>query len=173
MKKVEDEDRCIENYNITESAIMDNNIPVVESYDNKSGDLMVVCETEDNRDELKHLVTSANYEIVMNIRRKIRPSLIIVGLRKEYNREKIINMLMMQNNFMKKFAVSINTDDHIKMFAVRQLKNNESCFQVFANVSSYLREGFRYFKDKVTLGLISCKIYDRYHVKRCNNCQKM
>ena len=34
-----------------------------------------------------------------------------------------------------------------------------------------LRQGFRTFNDKVTLGLSTCKIYDQFHVKRCNNCQ--
>jgi hypothetical protein len=34
-----------------------------------------------------------------------------------------------------------------------------------------MRKGFRNFNDKVSIGLTSCKIYDRFHVKRCNNCQ--
>ena len=46
------------------------------------------------------------------------------------------------------------------------------CFQAFANVSTTLRDGFYLYKNKVTIGLVLCKIYDRFHVKRCNNCQK-
>ena len=28
------------------------------------------------------------------------------------------------------------------------------------------------YGDKVNLGLTTCKIFDQFHVKRCNNCQK-
>ena len=96
----------------------------------------------------------------------------IVGLPKEYQKEEVINMLVMQNCYIKKFAVSNKIQDHMKIYAIRPLKNNPSCFQAFANVSSVLREGYKFFKDKVTIGLTSCKIYDRLDVKKRNKCQK-
>ena len=171
VKKVEDQEKSVENQSIVETAIMNHNISVVESYKNRSGDLMVVCETEDTRNELKNLVTSCSDDIVMNTPREIRPAITIVGLPREYKKEEIINMLVVQNGYIKKFAVSNNIYDHIKIYVIRPLKNDASCFQVFADVSSVLREGFRHYKDKVTLGLTTCKIYDRYHIKRCYNCQ--
>ena len=171
VKKVDDQEKCVENQNIVESAVMNHNISVVESYKNKSGDLMVVCETENTRDELKNLVTSCNDDIVMNTPREIRPAITIVGLPKEYKKEEIINMLVVQNSYIKKFTTNNSINDHIKIYAIRPLKNDAACFQVFANVSSFLREVLRHTKDRVTLGLTSCKIYDRYHIKRCNNCQ--
>ena len=78
----------------------------------------------------------------------------------------------MQNGFIRKFGMSNDINDHIKVHSVKSLKNNALCFQVFCDVSRVLREGLRHFKDKVTLGLKSCKVYDRYNVKRCFNCQK-
>ena len=96
----------------------------------------------------------------------------IVGLQQEYQKDEIINMLVLQNGFIKGFANSNDIRKHIQIFAIQPLKNNPELFQVFASVSTTLREGFLHFGNKVTLGLISCKIYDRFHVKRCNNCQK-
>ena len=49
-----------------EKAIMDNNIPVSKSFRNKSGDLVVVLESEDKRNELKELVSSANSGIIID-----------------------------------------------------------------------------------------------------------
>ena len=72
---------------------------------------------------------------------------------------------------MNGFSNSNDLKEHIEIFAVRPLKNNAECFQAFANVSKVLREGLHYFGNKVTIGLSTCKIYDRYHIKRCNNCQ--
>ena len=80
-------------------------------------------------------------------------------------------MLVMQNSDIKKFAENTNIEEHITIYAFACIKRDPECFQVFANVIAILREGFRNLKDKVTLGLTKCKVYDRY-VKRCNNCQK-
>ena len=117
-------------------------------------------------------MSSADEEIIINTPKEKIPFITIVGLPKRYEKEEVINMLIMQNGFIKKFAVSNRIEDHITFYAIRSLKNNPECFQAFANISTTLREGFRQFKDKVTLGLTMCKIYERYHIKRCYNCQK-
>ena len=150
---------------------MSNNIPVVKSYRNKSGDLLVVCESKDTREQIKNLVLDKNENIVFNTPEEKRPSITIVGLPKEYKKEEIVDMLTMQNGYIKTFAVSNKIEEHITIHAIRPLKNNSHRHQVFATVSPVLRQGLKYFNDKVTLGLTTCKVYDRFHVKRCNNCQ--
>ena len=67
-----------------ERAIMDNNIHVSQSYKNKSGDLVIECDSEDTRDELKNIVASADQEIEMNAPSEKKLSITIVGLPKEY-----------------------------------------------------------------------------------------
>ena len=47
-----------------------------------------------------------------------------------------------------------------------------SFYQVFANVSPTLREGIKHFNDRWTIGFEKCKVYDRYYIKRCYNCQQ-
>ena len=61
--------------------------------------------------------------------------------------------------------------DHIEIHDVKPTRAKPSVYQAFASVSEALRKGFSNYKDKVTIGLQTCKIYDRFHVKRCNNCQ--
>lgn len=174
VKSSGDEEKCKENQQVVEATIMDNNIPVIESHKNKSGDLVVHFENEEIRDEVRDLVSSTGIvpEIIMTTPTEARPSITIVGLPREYKKEEIVHMVTMQNANIKNFADSNNIDDHFQVHAVRPCKNNPSCFQVFASVSFILREGLRANKDKVTCGMISCKVYDRYHVKKCNNCQK-
>ncbi len=171
VKNTNDTEKDNTNYSKVESVIMDNNLAVSQSYKNRSGDLVVICDTESSRNQLKDLVSSTNDDIIMNAPSEKRSSITIVGLPKEYNKDELINMLVMQNGYIKQFSNSNDINEHIQIFSVRPLKNNPQKFQVFASVSTTLREGFRHFKDKVTLGLSSCKVYDRYHVKRCNNCQ--
>ena len=81
-------------------------------------------------------------------------------------------MVVKQNEFIKSFAVVNNIHDHFKVLVVKPTKNDEQKFQVFAGVSSVLRDGIKQYNDKLTLGLAVCKVYDQYHVKRCNKCQQ-
>ena len=81
-------------------------------------------------------------------------------------------MLVLQNGFIKGFANFNDIKKHIEVVAVCSLKNNVQHYQVFANVSMTLREGFQHFANKITLGLTSCKVYDQFHIKRCYNCQE-
>ena len=171
IRNVDDVERNNQNQMQVENAIMNNNISVSRSYKNKTGDLVVVCESKDIRDELKTVIASMNQEIPMNSLAEKRPSITIVGLPKDYKKEEVIQMLVMQNGYIKKFASCNDIYDHFKIFSIRPLKNNPERYQIFASVSQLLREGFSKFHNKVTLGLNSCKVYDRYHVKRCNNCQ--
>ena len=39
-------------------------------------------------------------------------------------------------------------------------------------LSNCLRDVIKQFKDRLALGLSSCKVYDQYHIKRCNRCQQ-
>ena len=55
-----------ENHGIIEKAVMDNNIPLSDTYENKSGDLVIVCESEDARDKLKTAVKSTHQHIGMS-----------------------------------------------------------------------------------------------------------
>ena len=154
-----------------QQTMVQNNILVTQSFTNKAGDTVIVCETVDDRDKLKNLVSNSDKEIVMNAPAQKRPSITIVGLKREYEKEEIIQMLVLQNGFIKGFANKNDINENMEIFAVRPLKNNPNCFQTFANVSTTLREGFNYYNNKVTIGLAICKIYDRFHIKRCNNCQ--
>ena len=64
-----------------------------------------------------------------------------------------------------------NINDHIEIHDIKPTRANASVYQAFASVSQALRKGFHNYNNKVVIGLTNCKIYDRYHIKRCNNCQ--
>lgn len=171
VKKVTDEVKRKENQKLVEEAIMENNVSVVESYQNKSGDLMVVCESVDSRNQLKEIVTNKG-DIVVNAPRETRHQVTIVGLPNQYVKEEVVEIMVKQNRFIRDFAQKNKIDDHIRIHIIKPLKNNETCFQAFCDISTVLREGFHHFNNKITIGLTTCKVYDRYNIKRCYNCQK-
>ena len=169
--KTNDANMDKEHQETVQKAIMENNINLQDTYTNKEGELVLVCGSQESRDNLNTIVSNTNGAIPTKTPNGKRPTVTIVGLTKQYNQEEIVEMLVKQNDFIKRFAMVNNIGDHFKVLAIKPTRKNEQKFQVFAGVSSILRDGIKQFKDKITLGLTSCKVYDQYHVKRCNKCQ--
>ena len=159
------------NTKMVETVVIDSKIQVKKSFKDKGGNLVVVCDSTESRDALKNQVSALNNNIEMKTPKEKRPVISIVGLSKNYENEEVVDMLTQQNNFLKHFSAGNNIRDHINVFAVKPLRGKPDVFQAFARISQVLREGFRTFNDKVTMGLSTCKIYDQFHIKRCNNCQ--
>ena len=159
------------NLDLVESKVIEGKIPVNKSYTNKDGNLVVVCNSVESRDALKDQLAESDGRIEMKCLRENLSVISLVGLKKNYEKDEVVNLLVGQNYFLKQFSESNNIGDHIKVFAVKPLKGNPDVFQAFARVSKVVRQGFKTFNDKVLVGISTCKIYDQYHVKRCNNCQ--
>ena len=154
-----------------EKAIVENSIPVTKSFKNNSGNLVVVCDSEDSRDKLQSIIASTTENVEMRSVTKKKPSVAIVGLSKKYSKEEVINQLVSQNQYVKQFSTVNDINEHIEIHDIKPTRSKPLVFQVFASVSEVLRKGVRNYNDKVTIGLTSYKVYDRFHVKRCNNCQ--
>ena len=160
-----------ETHETVEKVIVDNAVSLENSHKNKDGDLVIVCESKEARDELKNLVQEADETIQMNSPNVALNSITLVGLQKLYDKEEVIQKLVAQNEFLKKFVIKNDIADHMKIHVIKPLWNKPTVFQAVASVSPVLREGFKNNKDKAVIGLTSCKVYDKKQVKRCFNCQ--
>ena len=165
-----DSQKNTENRNAIEKVVMDNGISLTETYENRSGNLVLVCESQEARDRLKNVVENGNQGIEMSSPKTKQKPITIVGLPKSYKEEEIVDLLL-KNDFISNFAVANKIEDHLKIHVVKPLRNNPKVFQVFASVSPILRDGINQFRDRVLVGISSCRVYDRSQTRRCNNCQ--
>lgn len=170
--KIADQRAQEANKMVIEKTVVDHQIPLKETFTNRTGDLVLVCESAEKRDELKNLVQNAKNDISMNTPKAKEHSITIVGMSREYDKEEIKTLIVQQNILIKRFTEANDLDEHLKIHSVKPTRNNGEKFQAFASISQVLREGFRKGNDKLILGVTSCKIYDRTQTKRCNNCQK-
>ena len=160
-----------ETQEIVEKVVVDNAIALAESHTNKEGNLVLVCQSQQARDDLRDLVRATGEEIIMDTPKTRQKSITLVGLQRAYNNEEVIKMLITQNEFIKTFTIQNDISDHLKIHIIKPLRNKPTTFQVFASVSPTLRDGLRRNKDKIVIGLTVCKVYDRKQTGRCNNCQ--
>ena len=171
ISKENDESKNAETHKVIERVLIENEISLAESRQSKEGNLVLTCESRSARDELKNLVLEANQEITMSSPKTKQQSITIVGLPNDSTKEEVMKSIITQNEFIKQFSLMNKIDDHITIHVIKPLRNKPTVFQVFASVSKVLRDGLSYHKDRIIVGLMSCKIYDRHQVMRCNNCQ--
>ena len=170
ISKSSNEAKNKENIEFIEQKIVENNIPLQDTYKNKNGDLCMLLDSKESRDNLNNLV-AGNDEISTKSPKEKHQIVSIVGLPKSYSIPEVTKMIINQNSFIKRFATNNSLEDHFKANFIKPLKNNPEKFQVYASVSPTLREGLKLNSNKVTLGLSSCRVYDQHHVRRCNTCQ--
>ena len=125
LPKILDNERHSANKTIIEKTVVDNDIPLKETFTNKEGDLVLVCESAEKRDELKTLVQTAKEDIKMNTPKPKQHSITIVGMAREYNKEEIKKLIVQQNALIKLFTESNSLDDHFQVHNVKPLKNND------------------------------------------------
>ena len=130
LPKIPNQETHSANKTIIEKTVIDNQIPLKETYTNREGDLVLVCESTEKRDELKTLVQTVKQDIKMNTPKPKQHSITIVGMAREYSTEEIKKMIVQQNVLMKRFTEANNLDDHLKVHSVKSLKSDDQKFQV-------------------------------------------
>ena len=154
-----------------EKVIVEKGLPVTKSYKNNTGELVLECDNNETREMLKAEVESTSEAVQLKMMTGKKASVTIVGLTQPYTKEEIVNQIVSQNQFVTYFSTVNDIKEHIEIHDVKPTRAKPSVYQAFASVSEALRKGFSNYKDKITIGIQTCKIYERFHVKRCNNCQ--
>ena len=159
------------NISILEKTIVDSKVQISKTFKNKSGETIIVCDSSSSRDKLSNDIT-VNLPNVGIIKKAgtMLPTVAIVGFSSTFA-EDPLSVLVHQNRWLSDYF-DINTiGDHITHLFTKPLRNDESVYQAIFNVSPSLREYMKKHGDRIILGMNSCKIYERFHVKRCSLCQ--
>ena len=127
------------NLDLIENMVVESKIPVTKSFKNKSGNLVVVCDSVESRDALKGRVHASNNNIEMKTPKEKRPVITIVGRAKNYENHEVVDLLVKQNNFLRQFSIGNNINDHMTIFSVKPIRGKADVYQAFARVSQVLR----------------------------------
>ena len=162
-----------------EQVVLANNISIKDSYKNKHGKTVIVCNSDKQRNLLKSHIANTLPSLSVKVPNQLSKTITVAGFDPKYN-DNIIKTLTAQNNYVADFLKlnssenesTSDADNHIKVLFVKPLKNNLLLSQVVFKVSPRFRELIKYHGDKVLVGMKGCPVYDRFFVKRCFCCQK-
>ena len=167
-----------ENMARVEQVVISNKIPIIDCYKNRSGKTVIVCESNEQRSNLKTCISESLPELPIRTPHILNKTITVAGFNPSYN-DNILQTIISQNQFVIDFlALYPNNDDandfgnHVKVLFVKPLKNNSSLSQVVFKVSSRFRELVKNHGDRFLVGMKGCPVYDRFFVKRCFSCQK-
>ena len=103
------------------------------------------------------------------------PTIVVVGLERNYNSEELFSMIKNQNNGIEALLDSTCRDEDKKLdiVAIRPLKSKPHIFKAIIRVSNVIRSIISKQNDKIFVGSQRiCKVYDSFFVLRCYNCQQ-
>ena len=145
-----------------------NNIPVARVGHDKDGNTYVDCPTAQGSSLLKPLLT-ANFQDknVSDVKEKL-PCVSIVGIEDEITKSNFANLLCKQNP---EINTLISAGEEFNVLFVKTAK--DGTFTAVVRVSSIIRTAIRSMRNRVFLGLSSCRVFDRFYIKRCNHCQEL
>ena len=147
-------------------------ISIAKSFKKKNGETVIVCDSRQTRNSLKTHVEGAVPGIAAKASDNCKFSVAVVGFDDDSWGASIVDTLVEQNYFLKAFFATENVEDHIKYVDTKPLRNNDELFQATLKVSKKLRLQLKKRGDRVIVGIISCKLFDRVFLKRCACCQE-
>lgn len=147
--------------------VVENNIPVSKVGVSANGETFVHCPSTAARDKLQPLLeTDLPSQTVVSLKEKL-PSISIVGITGEISKETLINDICNQNSYVNDLVKEGHT---FKILFIKPPSDGYSNYQVVARLSPSIRDAISAHHNRLYIGLESCRVYDRFYVKRCNKC---
>ena len=148
--------------------IQENAIHADKRYLNKNGDIVVVCPTTTDRENLVNKVSQELPEIKTHKPPDRLPTISIANLTEKFNEDTLQDLILQAQPDIKNLKSQGETISVLKVKP--QVKNSDKC-QATIRVSNNIRRIIERQGDRLYIGSNSFKVYDQFHVKRCNKCQ--
>ena len=153
-------------------AVMQSKVSISKSYKKKNGETVIVCDTTEKIESLKTHILQAVPDIEIKNSDIRKCSVRVAGLHDNYSGSDLISAMIDQNFFLKAFFETNEIESHIKHYGTKPFRKDPNRYQATFRISKQLRHLLNKHNDRLIVGIISCKIYDRAFVKRCFKCQR-
>ena len=167
--KFDNESAEKESLNKIENLVTSNKFDIHNSYKNKVGKTVIVCRTDEQRDNLKAEIESQMPSLGVKSAGNLNRTIVVAGFSRNHDEDNILDSLQEQNHCIKDFLAfkshngqDLKVDNHISVIAVRPLKRDPGLSQVILRVSFDLRILIKKNGDKLRVGMRRCPVYDRF-----------
>ena len=140
---------------------------VSKAYRNETGDAVVVCENKDAQEKMRPALqtTMSDFKVVTPPARK--PTINIAEISKKYSKEELFDVIKAQNASR---GIAI-TAENFQILFIKPHQKDESLFMSAVRVADNLRDAIKSADNRIIVNSVSCPVFDRFFVRRCNRCQ--
>ena len=160
-------DQQHENCQHVDRIIKENAIHADKRYVNKKGEIVVVCPTTTDRENLAAKVSQELPEIKTHQPPERLPTISVANLTENYSEEALEDLILLAHPNIKSLKTQGETFSVLKVKP--QIKNKVK-YQATIRVSNNIRKIIESQGDRLYICSFSCRVYDQFHVKRCNKC---
>ena len=155
-----------------EKIVADNHIELNNTFKNKSGNTVVTASSQADRCKLVEAINHKFPHSNLKQPKDKLPTISVSGIRTCMEKEDLEKQLLEFYPEIKSLKISGETFDVLGVRKQRNVINDTELFQAAIRVSNPIRKLIENRGDFLSVGLYHCKVYDHFHVKRCNRCQK-
>ena len=151
-----------------ENIVLDNGIHVHRTYNNPSGNTVLVMPTQNDRSALHTKLKKQFPDSTLREKQELLPTISVANIVENYSTDKLLEIVMKSHPVIKSY---VSKGSVFTILNIRKQRKNEM-FQANIRVSNNIRQYIENLGDRLFLGLTSCLVYDHFHIKRCDRCQK-
>ena len=149
--------------------VVKNKVPVLSANVTENGDTYINFPSMDNRAKVTSLIKEnvATENDVVTMKSKL-PSISITGITENLNKSQLLERIRQQNV---EISNLIDNGSVFEIIFVKEPSTKYLTYQAVARVSPDIRSIIKSRGNRVYIGLVACRVTDRFYVKRCNTCQ--
>ena len=144
---------------------VERSVELVSAYKNKQGHQVFMCQNEKSKEVLLPQITCTFPTKKLVTPPPHRPTITIKDIHGEYDISKLLDTVKQQNT-----RVEITPED-FKIIFIKEGYETPGIYSAVVCVSDTVRDQIKANRDTMYIGLHSCKVRDRFFVRRCNRCQ--
>ena len=163
--------------------IKDNGIHVDKSYVNKNGKTVYVCPTDSDCNKLNSTLSTSIPHMKLHKPPDKLPTISVANLEENFTDPDphftgpdrflpLVDAVYHSHPDIKSLADAGETLSVIMIKKQKKSPEDNPKFQPTIRVSNSIRQRIEDYGNRLYISHYSCRVYDQFHVKRCNNCQK-
>ena len=152
------------------SLIADSGARVDKSFvSKKDGSSVVVCRTKEDRTNLEKKLKEKFPGAKTHHPPELMPTISVANLRHEYSPDDLKTAILTDSDINK----LVQSGGIVNVLSVKPHRKDESRYQATIRVSGNVRQLISSLGDRLYFNSASYPVFDHFHVKRCNRCQRL
>jgi hypothetical protein len=164
----EEEEVTKEKWSEVTKAAIKSKVGVSRSFTNKAGQSVFICNSEKSKKALLPHVEKVFHNRRINTPKPKLPTITVPFIVGKYENEELLDVLRKQNEDR---GIRFSRDNAQVLFTA-PMRDREGMYQAVIRISEDIRNKIKDNDNRLCIGINSCPVFDRFFIKRCNNCQE-